>query len=60
MSKQAITVNFHAYSGGGVRVRHDGPCTWENCGRFMSQIVKMDKPQSVIDHAIDTLDRKDR
>ena len=34
-----ITVNRHAWGGGTLRVNHDGPCTYNNCTRYLDEIT---------------------
>lgn len=40
----SITVYRHVYSGGGVSMSHDGPCTYDICGQYLARATKADHP----------------
>ena len=37
-----ITVNRHSWGGGTLRVNHDGPCTYDNCTRYLEEMTGSD------------------
>lgn len=61
MSEQTITVNSHSLAvftpeEGWVRLcHHQGPCTDENCGRFLPGLNRVSDSRAIINRAIDAV-----